>query len=121
MVSKRQREQRKNATAASLLWHKRQKLETQEDSAQFQPINDCHNDEPSDTDDMDKTDSGATWFWNDSANESQSDSEEEGDFDLEEESASDTEQSRTNAPYYAIIIGVNGRWVSTEKVLDTAL
>lgn len=92
MVSKRQREQRKNATAASLLWYERQRLETPDNSA----VNDCHNDEPSDTDDTDNTDSGATWFWNDSANESQSDSEEEGDCDLGEENDSEIEQSRTN-------------------------
>lgn len=92
MVTKRQRDQRKNATAASVQVYKKRRLGIQPDEAQ---LDDCHNDQPSDTD----TDQEARWFWDESANESQSDSAEEGDTDWEKENGNkETKQPKTDEP-----------------------
>lgn len=77
MVSKRQREQRNNATAALVQYHKKRK--TEREQACFQLSNDSSDGELS-TDDT-ENDNEAKWFWNDSANETESDSEEEGNSD----------------------------------------
>lgn len=85
MVSRRQREQRKNAGAASVEYFKRRRLENLDNQAQLQLHYD--NDEPSET----HTDDEARWFWNESANESESDSEEEGDCGSEGDCASESD------------------------------
>ena len=87
MVSKRQREQRKNAGAASVEYFKKRR---QEIDNQARHHHDVNNDKPSETD----TEDEARRFWNESANESQSDSEEEGDCGLEEDEETEKKSAR---------------------------
>ena len=98
MPSKRQREQRNAARAASVEFFKKRRLEASSVHNLLQPS--VHNDKPNtiDTSPADTSDDEETptWFWNESANETDSDSEEEeediGDVDGKD---SEGEQSKT--------------------------
>ena len=84
MPSKRQREQRNAARAASVEIFKMRRLEASSllNSVQLNIDDDKHS--TTDTSDN-KSESAGTWFWNESANETDSDSEEEGCGDVDEE------------------------------------
>ena len=84
MPSKRQREQRNAAGAASLEIFKKRRLEPSSllNSVQLN----IDEDKLSTTDTSDnESESAGTWFWNESANETDSDSEEEDGGDVDEE------------------------------------
>ena len=84
MQSKRRLEHLKKARLASVEHFKRQKLsQIPPPSNTKQPRID---DAQSDTADTDNTEDEATWFWNESANETESDSEGGGKSDVEEPS-----------------------------------
>ena len=83
MSSKRQREQRNAARAASVEFFKKRRLETSSVHNSLQPSID--NDKPNTTDTNDEEAETATWFWNESANETDSDSEDEGSGDVDGE------------------------------------
>ena len=91
MPSKRQREQRNAARAASVEFFKKRRLEASS------PLNsvqlDTDNDKLSTTDTSDEEVEPGTWFWNESANETDSDSEEEGSGDVDKDDSED-EQSK---------------------------
>ena len=91
MPSKRQREQRNAARAASVEVFKKRRLEASS------PLNsvqlDTDNDKLSTTDTSDEEVESGTWFWNESANETDSDSEEEGSGDVDKDDSED-EQSK---------------------------
>lgn len=82
MPSKRRREQWKSARAASLEVFKKRRLEASllPNSAQLRiddrKLSTADTTNTDDTDDMDNE--SGTWFWNKSANETDSDTEEEG-------------------------------------------
>ena len=80
MPSKRQRDQRNSARAASILTFKKRRLEASRLPKPVQLQSDDDNNDTSDT----EGESG-TWYWNESANESCSDTEEEGYSDVEED------------------------------------
>ena len=88
MTSKRQREQRNAARAASNEVFKKRRLEARSLSKSAQPKVD--DDKLSTVNTSDTEDESETWFWHESANETNSDTEEEGDdvaesdLDLEE-------------------------------------
>ena len=96
MPSKRQRDQRNSARAASILTFKKRRLEASRLPKPVQPQPDDNTNDTSDT----EGESG-TWYWNESANESCSDTEEEGYSDVEEdetktgESETKIEESKT--------------------------
>lgn len=92
MPTKRQREQRNAARAASIEFFKKRRLEasTLPNSAQLN----TDNDKLGTTDTSDEEAKSRTWFWNGSANETDSDSDEEGSGDVDEEDLEE-EQSRT--------------------------
>ena len=82
MPSKRQRAQRNAARAASVEIFKKRRLEA---SSLLNQLN-TDDDKLSTIDTSDnESDSARTWFWNESANESDSDSEEEGCNNVDEE------------------------------------
>ena len=85
MPSKRQRDQRNSARAASILTFKKRRLEASRLPKPVQPQPDDNTNDTSDT----EGESG-TWYWNESANESFSDTEEEGYSDVEEEDETKT-------------------------------
>lgn len=88
MTSKRQREQQNAARAALNEVFKKRRLEARSLSKSAQPKID--DDKLSTVDTSDMEDESETWFWHESANETNSDTEEEGDdvaesdLDLEE-------------------------------------
>lgn len=71
MVSKRQCKQKNNATAVLIQYHKQQKLASEEKHARFEINNNSSDRDLGSSDTENKT----TWFWNKSANKSESDSE----------------------------------------------
>lgn len=77
MVSKRRRDVLKAAREASVASCKKRRSE----ASSFPTFDQCEIDDSklSTTDTSDTKDDSQTWFWNESANESDSDSEEEGD------------------------------------------
>ncbi len=77
MVSKRRRDYLKAAREASIASFKKRRSE----ASSFPTLDQCEIDDNklSTTDTSDTEDDSRTWFWNESANESNSDSEEEGD------------------------------------------
>ena len=86
MVSKRRRDHLKAAREASVASFKKRRSE----AGSLLTLNQCEIDDKklSTSDTSDTEDDPRTWFWNESANESDSDSEEGGDVDdgdLEEE------------------------------------
>ena len=90
MPSKRQRDQRNSARAASILTFKKRRLEASRLPKPVQLQSDDDNNNTSDT----EGESG-TWYWNESANESCSDTEEEGYSDVEEDDKIKTRESET--------------------------
>ena len=78
MPSKRQRDQWKNARAASLQTFKKRRQDSSSLPNLVQPQLDDDKANTSDTSDTEGE--SETWFWHKSANESDSDSEEEGYF-----------------------------------------
>ncbi len=90
MPSKRQRDQRNSARAASILTFKTRRLEASRLSKPVQPQPDDNTNDTSDTEGQ-----SGTWYWNESANESCSDTEEEGNSDVEEEDETKTGESET--------------------------
>ena len=82
MPSKRQRDQWKNARAASLQTFKKRRQDSSSLPNLVQPQLDDDKANTSDTSDTEGE--SETWFWHESANESDSDSEEEGYSDVEE-------------------------------------
>ena len=84
MPSKRQRAQWKNARAASLQMFKKRRQDSSSVPNLVQPLPDDNEANTSDTTDTEGE--SETWFWHESANESDSDSGEEGysDVDVEE-------------------------------------
>lgn len=90
MPSKRQRDQRNSARAASILIFKKRRLEASRLPKPVQPQSNDGNNDTSDT----EGESG-TWYWNESANESYSDTEEEGYSDVEEDDEIKTGESET--------------------------
>lgn len=84
MPSKRQRDQWKNARAASLQTFEKTRQDSSSLPNLVQPLLDDNEANTSDTTDTEGE--SETWFWHESANESDSDSEEEGysDVDVEE-------------------------------------
>ena len=87
MVSKRRRDHLKAAREASVASFKKRRSE----ASSLPTLDQCETDDNklSTTDTSDTEDDSRTWFWNESANETDSDSEEEGndedDENLEEE------------------------------------
>ena len=77
MVSKRRRDHLKAAREASFASFKKRRSE----ASSFPTLDQCEIDDNklSTTDTSDTEDDSRTWFWNESANESDSDSKEEGD------------------------------------------
>ena len=90
MPSKRQRDQRNSARAASVLTFKKRRLEASRLPKPVQPQSDDDNNNTSDTEGK-----SGTWYWNESANESCSDTEEEGYSDVEEDDKIKTGDSET--------------------------
>ena len=87
MISRRQREQHKNAGATSVEFFKRRRLENLDNQARRLQLH-YNNNRPSETD----TDNKARWFWNENANESQSDSKDKGDCGSESEESDKEEE-----------------------------
>ena len=105
MSSKRQRDQRNAARAASNLTFKKGRLEASRLPKPVQPQPDDNTNDTSDT----EGESG-TWYWNESANESGSDTEEEGYSDVDEEDESRTEESKTQEEATPEVSLMDTRW-----------
>lgn len=83
LPSKRQREQRNAARAASVEVFKKRRLETNTRINSVQPSID--DDKLNIADESEEEANTGTWFWNESTNKTNSDSEEEDGEDIEEE------------------------------------
>ena len=105
MPSKRQRNQRNAATAASNLIFKKRRLETSRLPKPVQPQLDDNTNDTSDS----EGESG-NWYWNESANKSGSDTEEEGYSDVDEEDESRTEKSKTQEKAMPEVSLMDIRW-----------
>ncbi len=92
MPSKRQRAQRNAARAASIQTFKKRRLEASSPLNSEQLNTDDDKLSTIDTTD-DDGDSAGTWYWNESANETDSDSEEESCNNVDEEDLEE-EQSK---------------------------
>ena len=90
MPSKRQRDQRNSARAASVLTFKKRRLEASQLPKLVQPQPD---DNTNNTSDMEGE--SRTWYWNESANKIFSNIKEEGYSNIEEEDETKTEESET--------------------------
>ena len=88
MPSKRQRTQRNAARVASVEVFKKRRLEASPLLNSEQLNTDDDRLSTIDTSD-DESDSAETWFWNESANETDSDSEEEGCNNVDEKDLGD--------------------------------
>ena len=95
MPSKRQRAQRNAARAASIQTFKKRILEASSPLNSEQLNTDDDKLSTIDTTD-DDGDSAGTWYWNESANETDSDSEEESCRNVDEE---DLEKEQSKAPF----------------------
>ena len=95
MPSKRQRDQRNSARAASVLTFKKRRLEASRLPKPVQPQPDQPQPDDNTNDTSDTEGESGTWYWNESANESCSDTEEEGYSDVEEEDETKTGESET--------------------------
>ena len=105
MPFKRQRDQRNAARAASNLTFKKRRLEA---SLLPKPVQLQPDDNTYDTSDTEVE--FGTWYWNKSANESDSDTEEEGYSDVDEEDKSRTEESRTQEEARPEVSLIDIRW-----------
>ena len=107
MPSKRQRDQRNAARAASNSTYKKRRLEASllPKPVQLQPHDTSYTYDTSDT----ESESG-TWYWNESANESDSDTEAEGRPDIDEEDESRTEESRIQEEARPEVSLMDMRW-----------
>ena len=95
MPSKRQRDQRNSARAASVLTFKKRRLEASQLPKPVQPQPDQPQPDDIINDNSDTEGKSGTWYWNKSANKSCFDTEEEGYSDIEEEDETKTEESET--------------------------
>ena len=105
--SKRQREQRNAARAASVEIFKKRRLEASSLLNSSQPSVD--NGKLSTIDISDEEAESGTWFWNESANETDSDSDEGDSGDIDEEDLEE-EQSRTNLALSPRVTNFEIKW-----------
>ena len=95
MPSKRQRDQRNSARAASVLTFKKRRLEASRLPKPVQPQPDQPQPDDNTNNTSDTEGESGTWYWNESANKSCSDTKEEGYSDIEEEDETKTGESET--------------------------
>lgn len=107
MPTKRQRELRNAARAASIESFKKRRLEASSLSNLAQLHVD--NNKLSTTDTSNEEAESRTWLWNESANETDSDSEEESSSDVDEEELEE-EQSRTKQAVSPKLCKIEVKW-----------